>query len=73
MRITVTTWLYDWSPTLLQTFFFLFLGGGGRANKRQGIYLGNNSFKIIPKPESMGQNTPPKQMSEVFNNCSLIK
>lgn len=39
-----------WSPILWQTFFFffLFMGlGEGRVDKRQNIYLGNNSFRII--------------------------
>ena len=37
-----------WSPILWQTFFFPFYGvGEGRVDKRQNIYLENNSFKII--------------------------
>lgn len=53
MRITVTTWLYDWSPTLLH--FFLFCGGGGGAEQtKDRVFIWETSFKIIPKPESMG-------------------
>lgn len=49
MSITVTIWLYDGVLSFGRLFFFfLFMGlGEGRVDKRQNIYLGNNSFRII--------------------------
>ena len=49
MSITGTIWLYDGVLSFGRLFFFfLFMGSGeGRVDKRQNIYLGNNSFKII--------------------------
>ena len=60
--------LYDYVCFHRQSFFFW---GGGRLYKRQNIYLGNNSLKIISCTQnpgariSMGQNIHPQQTSVV--------